>query len=167
MYESAEQRIGEIETGAQMDPAALRQLFVRTSGQLDEKWKRHPQPVWSALIRTAQGRQVPASETVWMRAREVWVHAVDLATTGQFADFPAAVLQSLLDDIVTFWRAKGTGAGLVLAISGRQPTPVNAQFPVSTTVTGTLPAVTRWAAGRGAVDCSFSGGSPIAPPPWL
>jgi maleylpyruvate isomerase len=167
MYESREQRVREIETGAQMDPAALRQFFVRAAGQLDEKWKHHPQRAWSAVVRTAQGRQVPASETVWLRAREVWVHAVDLATTGRFADFPSPVNQTLLDDVVAFWRAKGAGAGLVLAVADRQPIPVQPQSPICTTVTGSLSAVTRWAAGRGAVGCSFSDGSPIAPPSWL
>ena len=167
MYESGEQRAHEIDTGARAAPAALRQSFFRTANQLDSKWRHHPQLAWSAVVRTAQGRQVPASEAVWLRAREVWIHAVDLATTGGFTDFPPLVTQTLLDDIVAFWRVKGTGAGLVLAVTDREPISVDPQSEGGTTVTGSLPAVTRWAAGRGAVGVTFSGGSRITPPPWL
>lgn len=167
MYQSTEQRAQEIESGARSDPATLRQFFGRTANQLDQKWQRLPAVAWSAVVRTAQGRQVPAAEAVWLRAREVWIHAVDLATSGRFTDFPSPVLHSLLDDIVEMWRRKNTGGGLVLAITGRQPIEVTAGSQPCLTVTGSLPAVTRWAAGRGAVNVSFSDGADAAPPTWL
>ena len=115
MYESVEQRSREIAEGATLDPAALRNLFDHTVARLDEKWRNLPESAWSAQVRTAQGRLVPASETAWMRTREVWIHAVDLANGGRFDDFPAVVLDSLLADIVGMWRQKNLGAGLVLA----------------------------------------------------
>ena len=109
MYASAEQRGREIAEGATLDPAALRNLFDHTVARLDEKWRNLPASAWSAQVRTAQGRLVPASETAWMRTREVWIHAVDLANGGRFADFPAVVLDSLLADIVGMWRQKDLG----------------------------------------------------------
>lgn len=92
-------------------------------------------------MRTAQGRQVPAEETVWMRTREVWIHAVDLDNGGRFGDFPAAALEALLTDIAGVW-------GLVLAIDGREPLALH-DDAAPTTISGALPAVVRWAAGRG------------------
>lgn len=46
------------------------------------EWRDLPDANWTHEVRTAQGRTVPASETVWMRTREVWVHAVDLDNGG-------------------------------------------------------------------------------------
>ena len=100
MYASTEQRAQEIAEGATLSPAALRNLFAHTVARLDEKWRHLPESAWQAQVRTAQGRLVPAEETVWMRTREVWIHAVDLDNGGRFGDFPKVVLESLLDDIV-------------------------------------------------------------------
>ncbi len=167
MYASAEQRAREIEQGALLTPAALRQFFLRTAGELDQKWDRLPAQAWTASVRTAQGRQVPAAEAVWLRAREVWIHAVDLDATGGFGDFPAPVIATLLDDIVAMWRRKGSGDGLILAIEDKQPIEVHPGSLRLATVTGSLHAVTRWAAGRGAVGVTVSGCADTSPPPWL
>jgi maleylpyruvate isomerase len=166
MYESAEQRSREIAEGATLDAGALRNLFDHTVARLDEKWRHLPESAWSAEVRTAQGRLVPATETAWMRTREVWIHAVDLANGGRFDDFPAVVLDSLLADIVGMWRQKELGGGLVLAIDGRTPVAVQGDSPASTTVSGTLPAVARWAAGRGALGVDIEGDLQ-EPPRWL
>ena len=166
MYESVEQRGREISEGATLDPAALRNLFDHTVARLDEKWRYHPESAWSAQVRTAQGRLVPASETAWMRTREVWIHAVDLANGGRFADFPAVVLSSLLADIVGMWRQKNLGDGLVLAIEGCPPIAVQEDSPTSTTVSGTLAGIARWAAGRGTIGADIEGDLDV-PPRWL
>jgi len=165
MYASAEQRACEIDEGSTLNPGALRNLFDHTVARLDQKWRHLPPAAWSAQVRTAQGRLVPASETVWMRTREVWIHAVDLASGGRFSDFPPVVLQSLLADIVEAWRRNDRGAGLTLAVEGCNPI-VLPPGPRTTTVSGPLPAVVRWAAGRGAVDVSIDGDE-VGPPRWL
>jgi maleylpyruvate isomerase len=166
MYASAEQRSREIAEGATLDPGALRNLFDHTVARLDEKWRNLPESAWSAEVRTAQGRQVPASETAWMRTREVWIHAVDLANGGRFDDFPGVVLDSLLTDIAGMWRQKGLGAGLVLAVDGRASVAVQEDSPSSTTVAGALAAVVRWAAGRGSIGVAVEGDLQ-QPPRWL
>ena len=104
MYPSAEHRDREIKEGATLSAAALRNLFDHTVARLDEKWRNLHASRWAAPVRTAQGRTVPASETVWMRTREVWIHAVDLDNGAQFSEFPDVVLESLLADIVEAWR---------------------------------------------------------------
>ncbi|WP_181725412.1 maleylpyruvate isomerase family mycothiol-dependent enzyme [Nocardia gipuzkoensis] len=165
MYASSEQRAQEIAEGATLGAAALRNLFAHTVARLDEKWRHLPGAAWQAPVRTAQGRTVPAAETAWMRTREVWIHAVDLGNGGRFGDFPPVVLDSLLTDIVGMWRRKKLGAHLVLEIEGRAPLPIAADAEAAHKVAGPLPAVVRWAAGRGSV--ALTEGADLAPPPWL
>ncbi|GAA4672066.1 maleylpyruvate isomerase family mycothiol-dependent enzyme [Gordonia humi] len=174
MYGSPEQRAQEIAEGATLTAAALRNLFAHTVARLDEKWRNLPDDAWSEQVRTAQGRTVPVSETAWMRTREVWIHAVDLANGGRFGDFPDVVLDSLLTDIVGMWRGRELGGnelggGIVVEVDGREAIPVR---PVSggsgrstSTVVGPLPSVVRWAAGRGGVGLTV--GDDVEPPRWL
>jgi maleylpyruvate isomerase len=166
MYASAEQRGREIAEGATLPAAALRNLFDHTVARLDEKWRTLPASAWEAQVRTAQGRMVPASETAWMRTREVWIHAVDLGNGGRFGDFPDVVLESLLTDIIGMWRRKDLGAGLVLTVDGGETVAVQPDSPPAGKVSGPLAAVVRWAAGRGAVGLG-AGGEMTEPPHWL
>lgn len=169
MYESTEQRGREIEEGATLSPAALRNLYSHTVARLDEKWRHLPQSAWNSEVRTAQGRLVPASETAWMRTREVWIHAVDLDNGGRFGDFPEVVLDSLLTDIVGMWRRKDLGAGFALAVDGSAPVVVQEDSSTEHTIRGPLAAVVRWAAGRGTVGVETNGGAEEVPQPpkWL
>src|SRR4029077_4093822 len=164
MYPTAEHRDREIKEGATLSAAALRNLFDHTVARLDEKWRNLDASRWAAPVRTAQGQTVPASETVWMRTSEVWIHAVDLDNGAQFGDFPDVVLESLLADIVEAWRRKGLGADLVLEVTGAEPTALGGA--AGRTVRGPLPAVVGWAAGRGAIGVT-SDGDISTPPPWL
>ncbi|MCA1005213.1 maleylpyruvate isomerase family mycothiol-dependent enzyme [Rhodococcus hoagii] len=165
MYESVEQRAREIDEGALLSAGSLRNLFAERAAQLDEKWRTLPDAAWDAEVRTAQGRTVPASETAWMRNREVWIHAVDLGNGARFEDFPQVVLDSLLDDIVAMWRRRGEGAGLVLEVGDRRFVVVEDGPPVTDIVAGSLVAVVHWASGRGAVG--LTAGSELQPPRWL
>jgi maleylpyruvate isomerase len=166
MYASAEQRGREIAEGATLNGTALRNLFDHTVARLDEKWRNLPDAAWSAQVRTAQGRLVPASETAWMRTREVWIHAVDLGNGGRFGDFPGVVLDSLLTDIVGAWKKKDLGGGLVLEINGAAPIAVSPESSITTKISGQPAAVVRWAAGRGAVGVALDGDIG-EPPRWL
>jgi maleylpyruvate isomerase len=165
MYESMEQRSKEIEEGATLSGAALRNLFDHTVARLDEKWRNLPTSAWAEQVRTAQGRSVPAAETIWMRTREVWIHAVDLDNGARFGDFPDVVLESLLLDIVDVWRRKNVGADLVLDVVGAPPVAVGGSVNPQT-VRGPLPAVVRWATGRGTIGLPGDTAVP-APPRWL
>ncbi|QKT13370.1 maleylpyruvate isomerase family mycothiol-dependent enzyme [Rhodococcus sp. W8901] len=165
MYESMQQRAREIDEGATLSVGSLRNLFTHTAARLDEQWRTVPREAWAAQVRTAQGRMVPASETAWMRSREVWIHTVDLGNGGRFDEFPDVVLDSLLDDVVGMWRRRGDGAGLVLEVGGRRLVVVQEDAPVTGVVVGSLVSVVRWASGRGAVG--LTAGSDLQPPRWL
>ncbi|WP_457962269.1 maleylpyruvate isomerase family mycothiol-dependent enzyme [Arthrobacter sp. D1-29] len=177
MYPSPEARNQEIAFGATLSPIALRNLFDHSAVHLNVEWRDLPAHAWHHKVKTAQGRIVPASETVWMRTREVWIHAVDLDNGATFADIPAPVLTRLLKDITSAWATRGTDAGLRISVTGtdqpEQP-PVlygdaAAESPVE--IAGPLAAVVEWAAGRGSTGVTASGpgtteGTPAAPA-WI
>jgi len=106
MYDSPTQRAEEIAFGATLPVEALRNLAAHAAVHLNVEWRDLPEEAWAHEVRTAQGRLVPAVETVWMRTREVWIHAVDLDNGGRVADFPLELLDALLEDLVKVWRRK-------------------------------------------------------------
>jgi maleylpyruvate isomerase len=144
MYASPDERAAGIAEGATRPPAALRTWSAQEAAALDRDLRRLSTDQWQRTIRTAQGREVPATEIPWLRAREVMVHAVDLATGTTFADLPADFLRALELDI----RGK-RGAGV----------------PV---VEGGLAARVGWLAGRTTDGVTTTDGGP-APvlPAWL
>jgi maleylpyruvate isomerase len=150
MYSSRQARNEEIDHGAMLSPVELRDLYEQSANHLDVAWRDTPQEAWGHGVKAAQGRTVPATETVWWRIREVWIHAVDLDNGASFADMPADVLERLLADITGAWRNRGDDKNLRLEVldSGgvTQLGDTSAADPVI--VTGSLPDITAWAAGR-------------------
>jgi maleylpyruvate isomerase len=175
MYASPGERDQEIEFAATLPARALRNLCAHAAVHLDVEWRDLPEEAWHAPVRTALGRVVPASETVWMRTREVWVHAVDLDNGGSFGDFPAELVDALLADVVGAWRRRLGPAGLpplVLEPTDREDTyplvPDGTASAGTVTLRGTAAALARWATGRGAAGVLASDGGAVPPPPrWL
>lgn len=169
MYESVEERNREIERGATLDPAALRALVSGSAARLDAQWRDLPENAWANMVRTIQGREVPASETVWMRTREVWVHAVDLAAGGSFTEIPAEVLERILGDIVRAWKERGDGRDLVLRITGGERDSVlgDTASVAPEVVAGTLAGLAEWATGRGSAGVTTAGAAMRDAPRWL
>ncbi|MBT2514751.1 maleylpyruvate isomerase family mycothiol-dependent enzyme [Arthrobacter sp. ISL-30] len=170
MYPSVAVRNWEIEFGATLSPIALRNLFDHSAVHLNVEWRDLPDEAWSHEVKTIQGRTVPASETVWMRNREIWVHAVDLNNGASFADIPRPVLSRLLGDITGAWKARGTDKDLVLQVTDAEPGVPSelgdVDSPDAVRVTGSLGAVTAWAAGRSNDGLVAEGpdASPVAVP---
>lgn len=165
MYASPEARRQDIDHLAALSATDLRNLFDCSRDRLDDQWRTLPAHAWDALIRTAQGRVVPTAETVWMRTREVWVHAVDLGNGARFADVPEVVLSSLLDDVVLLWRNRSVGGELVLEVDGAPSRSIGTDA-VTRCVGGTLPELTEWATGRVSIQTLLAKDLP-PPPAWL
>lgn len=145
MYGSPDQRTRDIETGAVRPVEDLVAWFEESARELSDAFASLPDELRSREVRTAQGRLVPASETAWMRAREVLVHAVDLDLGVGFADLPEAFLEQLRTEI--------------LAKRADQDVP-----PLA----GPLPEVVAHLAGRPAVGVTRLDGGPVPQlPPWL
>lgn len=167
MYSSPEARNEEIAYGATLLPDALRNLHGHAVARLDVDWRETAPEAWGSEVLTAQGRTVPASETLWMRSREVWIHAVDLGAVATFGNIPEIILTTLAAEITAKWAGQGAGEGLVLvdAHSG-------ARYPAApgdneVVISGNLAAIVRYAAGRGAEGVTSSTGEVPEPPRWL
>ncbi|GAA3278705.1 maleylpyruvate isomerase family mycothiol-dependent enzyme [Paenarthrobacter aurescens] len=171
MYPSPEARNQEINFGATLSPIALRNLFDHSAVHLSVEWRDLPDANWTKEVRTAQGRIVPVSETVWMRTREVWIHAVDLNNGAVFSDVPSSVLERLLRDITGAWKSRGTDAGLLITVDNTELTFGDTAAPNPTIITGPLPAVVEWATGRGITGVTAGGplanGTTPAAPSWI
>ncbi|MGW2050331.1 maleylpyruvate isomerase family mycothiol-dependent enzyme [Streptomyces sp. NPDC001858] len=98
MYPSPSARAEEIETGAAWPTARLRDFVVQEQDRLTDALDRIADDRWQAPVVTAQGRTVPASTIPWLRSREVWIHACDLPSGGDFADFPDSFTDALIED---------------------------------------------------------------------
>ena len=169
MYDSPEARNEEIEFGATLPPEALRNLVEHSAIDLDVRWRDLASDRWSQIVRTAQGREVPAAETVWMRIREVWLHAVDLDSGARVGQIPADVQERLISDIHRAWVVRPAGRIPSLAATDRSARwgPPDA----ASTVSGPLAALTAWATGRlptaAAEVLRWSGGPPGPAPRWI
>ena len=175
MYESREARDQEIEYGATLSPLALRNLSAHAAVHLNVEWRDLPKKAWKAEVRTATGRAVPVSTTVWMRTREVWLHAVDLNNGASFTHFPAELLDHLLADVLSNWR-KRQGAedipNFVLEPTDRDESrrvgAGGGDGEPEVILRGTAAALARWATGRGFAGVMSADGSPVpAAPRWL
>lgn len=163
MYASAQARDEEIAQTAARPAEEVRAGFAVSQARLAEAVDQMTDAAWQAEVRTAEGRMVPAAEVPWMRVRETWVHAVDLADAVSFSDIPGGVATALIDNIVSGWQARGQAGGLTFAATdtgerwGDGPRPVTARRA----------DLLAWMAGRGTADTIEFNGPPFPPPPWL
>jgi maleylpyruvate isomerase len=116
MYSSPDQRAADIERGSTLGRAELVAWFGASASALDAAMDELTEDQWRARVLTAQGRDVPASETPWMRAREVLVHAVDLDAGVGFCDLPAGFLEALVADVIG---KRGAEADVTGPLAGR------------------------------------------------
>ncbi|MFF1463781.1 maleylpyruvate isomerase N-terminal domain-containing protein [Streptomyces sp. NPDC058330] len=138
MYASAEERAAGIAEGPALSAGELRSWLTASADRLAQGLDGLTDEQWQHEVVTAQGRTVPATELLWMRAREVCVHAADLGTgVVTFADLPRGFLAALAEEI----RVKRGLAGLP---------------------DGPLPEVAAWLAGR---PHSLAGAPELGP--WL
>lgn len=127
MYASPEQRNADIEEAASRPAEELRAWYHRGAVALDEAMDRLTPEQWEHEVITAQLVTRKASDVPWMRAREVFVHAVDLGVGITFADLP--------DDFL-------------LALAGEIRTKRGLSDDDLRGVAGPLPEVAAWLAGR-------------------
>ena len=172
MYSSPEQRNADIESGSRLAGSELVAWFGRSASALATAMDSLSSEAWEAEVVTAQGRTVPASETPWMRAREVMVHAVDLATGVTFDRLPSDFLVALCDDIVgkRSAAAGSPSAGPALAVDS---TATASRWDVAgvgepVLVEGTLAAVSAYLSGRSTTDVTVPAAETVPElPAWL
>jgi maleylpyruvate isomerase len=168
MYASSEQRAADIAAGAAAPPAALRDLVISSSVDLEADLDSLPLDAWSAQVITAQGLTRYAAEIPWMRAREVYIHAVDLDAGIAFTDLPASFLAALLDDIASRRSSAGDGPALDLtALETGASWQVTGNGP-RVSVHAPLATLAGWLSGRPVTGLTDSSGQPVPElPAWL
>ncbi len=169
MYLADRQRNGEILLGGTLPPRALRNLFAHSEVHLNVEWRDLTDEQWEHEVRTAQGRLVSARETAWMRAREVWVHAVDLGSGGSYLDFPPEFVTRIIDDVRAFWQRRGEEVRLRLEFDdGRQGIEIgDPGSGAAPTISGAAPDIARWLSGRGARRVACDSGELPEIPRWF
>ena len=161
MYSSGEARDADIARRAALPPAALDADVLAATRRFADAVAAMPEHAWSAEVRTRQGRAVPAVEVIWMRAREAWVHAVDLDAGVGFDDVPADVLVAVLDGVFNGWERAGTDPGVTVFAGDRE------WGAGGVAVSGPVPAVAGWVLGRTAGEGLRSDGPLPTLPPWM
>ena len=119
MYASPEQRNHEIQQGATLPAPELRRLVRESAEQLRSAYNGLSPDAQTNLVVTAQGRTVPVTEVLWMRAREVMVHTVDLDTGITFDDLPLDFVEALVVEIAHRRVGNGEGPALAAWLAGR------------------------------------------------
>jgi maleylpyruvate isomerase len=166
MYSSPGQRSADIEGGSGRSPAELRRWAAASADRLASALGALADRQWSRRVRTAQGRDVLATEIPWLRAREVMVHAVDLDPALGLADLPESFVLALVDDIVAR-RSNGQQPALLLdADAGRHTWSLPGRDQ-PTEVHGSLSGVAAYLAGRPGADVTTRTGAVPELPPWL
>ncbi|MFG1300613.1 maleylpyruvate isomerase family mycothiol-dependent enzyme [Xanthobacter sp. V3C-3] len=159
MYESEAARAAELDLGASLPPRALRNLFRHAAVHLDVEWRDLSDAGWDGAGRGRNGAPLAVRATPWLRAREVWLHAVDLDGGGSVRDFPPELLDRLLAEL-----AAEAGLPLAPVATDRAADPPAAAVSApGATVSGRAADLVRWLAGRGAGR--LSGDLPAMPLP--
>lgn len=176
-YAGREQRDADIEAGAARTPDEIRADVIDSSDRLAETVRQMPEPAWTATVRNPQGEELPAYGVLWGRAREVWIHAVDLDVGASFADLPVPMLALLIEDV---GRRIGTLPGCPAMVltdvdSGATvpvgPGPDSADGPAGDLgeVRGSADELAGWLLGRskGTALRTADGARPGPLPSWL
>lgn len=119
MYASREQRDADIVRTAELAPARLRELVHTSARALGGDLDALSDADWQRQVVTAHGRHVPATEILWMRTREVAIHAIDLGTGMGFENLDGDLVDALVRDVVALRLRRGEGPTLASWLTGR------------------------------------------------
>jgi maleylpyruvate isomerase len=166
-YASAEARNDAIEKGAVRSPAEIRDDVTASSDRLAHVVRELPEASWAALVTNVQGRVMRASAIPWTRAKEMWIHAVDLDAGASFADMPAPMMDALLADATTAMGRKPDCPALQLVDGEHRWEVGESGTPV--VVTGAAAELTAWLLGRSKGKSLRADGTRKLPvlPRWL
>ncbi|HEY2669490.1 MAG TPA: maleylpyruvate isomerase family mycothiol-dependent enzyme [Rugosimonospora sp.] len=150
-------------TGA---PADLRRFVAGSAAALDIHVRELAPEQWDATVRSARGREIPAVEVPWMRAREVWLHAIDLDAGAGAEQLPEDFSDTLIDDVLGFFANVPDAPALRLRseTSGREW--VLRDGPRAGQIGGPSPALAAWLTGR-STGGDLRAARLLGLPPWL
>jgi maleylpyruvate isomerase len=160
MYPSRAARDAGIEATAALPPVELRNDYVAACDRLATAIEAMPVDAWTAQVRSGQGAAIPASAVPWMRAKEVWVHGVDLRAGLAFADLPADFCTALVDDVLGLFAGREQTPDVTIVATDVDRTWGDG----GTRIEGPVAAVAAWLTRS---DASGLSGDVPLPAAWL
>ena len=115
---------------------------------MSEAVRAMPGQAWSAAVLNAQGKKILASDVPWFRAREMWIHSVDLDAGSSFADFPRPMVRELLTDATAAFGARKDVPALRLAPTDEDRTWSVGEPAGAVEVRGPAASLAAWLLGR-------------------
>lgn len=190
MYPSRAARDAEIEQLVASTPDGdVSTMAHEASEELTQALNTMNDDAWSVLVRTGQGEETAASFIPWARARECFVHALDLNIGYTALDFPTAAADRIFAELLGYWKKTETRANFLfhvtdredltewrIDIPGTEKNETDYSQPVE--VTGEFNELLQYAIGRGwpasGRQDNAKGGAGAAtpedlptPPPWV
>ncbi|WP_298890520.1 maleylpyruvate isomerase family mycothiol-dependent enzyme [uncultured Serinicoccus sp.] len=169
MYASPQARDADIEELAGAPAQVLRvrsreeaQALAQGMGQLGAEQ-------WQVRVRVRQGTAIAADTIPWLRAREVFLHALDLGAGACDQDLPVAFAHALLGDVSRQRsRVEGHPSLVLREEDGRARWEVGRPGPGAPQVVGDVRALAAWVTGRPVtLPVAATGGGLPQLPPWL
>lgn len=167
MYTGPDQRNADIEAGYAR-PLDEQLTDLREAGRrFAEAAAMLPPDAWSARVKSAQGRDIPAAEVPWMRTREVWLHLVDLDAGPTVDAIPDDIAGELVTDVAAWMSPKLTDA-VHLRPDGHPSVHLGPEDTEPTaTVSGPAARIAGWLTGRSELNLLTSDGDVPTLPRWL
>ena len=168
-YASDQQREADVQAGADRSPDVIRNDVISSSDRLAQVVGAMPERAWSARVTNRQGMKIPATDIPWARAREMWIHAVDLDVGASFADLPGPMLAELIADVVGALSPRLDCPNLRLVATDQQHSWLLGEGPDPDEVRGPAAGLAAWLVGRstGRNLRTVDGVRPPSPPRWL
>jgi maleylpyruvate isomerase len=160
MYATPTARASEIARDATRDPQQLRAFVQDEQRELADALEGLDDDQLAAEVVTAQGRHLPAAALPWLRARELWIHAVDLHRESDFSDFPPGLIDELIVEVLA-WRRDVRGERLRVRATDRDRVPSIDEAAASEWIDGRAADLARWLTGRGSEHIQTSGRSAL------
>ncbi len=170
MYPSDDRRAQDIEKGSKQPLGVLIEDYFLSSREFLEGITSLPLEKLDYRVKSARGRDIPVSEAVWIRIREVWIHAVDLGVGIEFSRFPNELQEALLDDVVLSFAVRNDPPRIELIANDASKAWRTSESADATKVEGGQSEILAWLLGRSSgqgLRCGTPDGRLPTLPPWL
>jgi maleylpyruvate isomerase len=165
-YPSTESRAADIEAGASRPLDEQLADFRAASQRFHVAVEALPDAAWSVLVQPRSGAPRTAAGLLELRLREIEVHNCDLAAEYTFADIPAEIARTILDDIVGNLARRDPAPTLRIEVAdGDHDYELGTGGPL---ITGDRADLLAWLTGRFAGDRLISSSGPVPEAPaWI
>jgi maleylpyruvate isomerase len=170
MYESNDKRARDIDEGAKRSLEFLIEAFHASSTEFSEAIRSLSPEQLDFMVLSARGREIPVSEAVWIRIREIWIHAVDLGVGIGFSRFPTSLLDALMEDVTHSFSVRENPPPVELTATDVSNSWKTARSGTTVIVEGRESDLLAWLVGRSRGEGLKFGpgdGEPPVLPPWL